>query len=321
MAEPKLTKSWAEMSEDDELDMDNLSDDIKERLNSFESPTKSNERKYISNSSDNCDDSKVVSTTDDFIEPSISTSQERPPNFDDNDDRNTNDNSNRYSKIHNIAESSNGEKCEYGISCNNYHCEKEHPVGRRYKCKFGEKCNRPGCKFLHPKIKTNECKFGINCTNIACKFQHPGKKEILVKSNDLIDKIKGNMSQYWQNHPESKPLDIKIVERKDNEDGIGCKYCYDAYRHSTQSDCPCRWTLKINKNGEFQEISCQDCKSLEWIKVNSTYQNCLVDSFGCPYAVRLDTNGFPCKCIHPYAMCPYYGLLHTIRKYETDTTK
>jgi hypothetical protein len=293
--EPQTEKSWAEQSMDEEEEF------TEQNIKDF---------KFL----------KSISTSDDFVNPSQDNEQDNEQDKEQDKEhgkkQNEQDNEHNEHNEHN-DKSDNDHDCEYGVSCNNYYCELIHPPGRRYKCKYGNGCNKIGCKFLHPNKKTNECKFGINCNNDLCKFQHPGKKVILTQNKNLIETIKTKINQYWNDHPESKPLDIKIIERTDADEGIDCRYCYDAYKHTTQADCPCRWTLKINKNGEFQEISCQECKSLEWIKVNSTYQNCLVDAYGCPYSVKLDTNGFPCKCIHPYAMCPYYGLLFPIKKYSS----
>lgn len=357
---PKSTKSWAEMSFEEDEEMKYNSSE------SSDSPSKNYDRKDMSSSSDNPDNNKKRGETiDDFIDPNkkqiviisndakekdhISSNNNNTQssrsgssvyrrgsglrhhdhinhNIQNNEHNDNNQINNQRDEQNNNIDDNAEQKedninCDYGVNCKNYYCEKNHPPGRRFKCKFGEKCNRQDCKFLHPRVKTNECKFGINCTNDLCKFQHPGKKSVLHQGEELITAIKYKINQYWQSHPESKPLDIKIIERSETDEGIGCKYCYDAYKHSTQSDCPCRWTLKINKNGEFQEISCQDCKSLEWVKINCLYQNCLVDTYGNPYTVRLDTNGFPCKCIHPYAMCPYYGLLHSLKKYEPKDSK
>jgi hypothetical protein len=204
--------------------------------------------------------------------------------------------------------------CNYGVKCNNYYCNKSHPPGRRYQCKFGEKCNKSDCKFLHPRTKTNECKFGINCTNENCKFEHPRRKINWDQQNDKKETVKVKILQFWERHPETKPLNISLIERKNDDMGIGCRYCFDTYKHDNQYDCPCKWTFKIGKNNEIYDFVCQDCKSVEWIKVNSSYSNCLYDSLGCPYAVRLDKNGAPCKCIHPYGMCPYHDTLQTANK-------
>jgi hypothetical protein len=245
--------------------------------------------------------------------------------------------------------SSYNENCSYGIKCNNYYCDKQHPYGRRYKCKFGEKCNRNDCKFLHPKTKMNDCKFGINCTNESCNFEHPKMKTNWINREDRKEIAKHKISQFWEKHPDLKPLNIALIEEGEAETKIGdekekldavkeqneseklkaenndkqkeglkggyplshndCKYCYGAYKHKSQYDCPCKWTLRIGKNNEITDYICQDCKGFEWIRINTSYINCPYDSQGSPYVIKLDQYGTPCKCIHPYGMCPYYNAL------------
>lgn len=43
------------------------------------------------------------------------------------------------------------QECRFGLACVNFHCNRQHPAGRRQACRLAERCVSQACPFLHPK--------------------------------------------------------------------------------------------------------------------------------------------------------------------------
>lgn len=73
-------------------------------------------------------------------------------------------------------------KCRYGVRCNNFYCNFQHPVPRQGAELCSDNCEDKKCQKFHlyKNNITGNCKFQDNCERPLCSLKHPNVYYIIL---------------------------------------------------------------------------------------------------------------------------------------------